>query len=159
MKTFYLASILLIMNMSYSQETTAIYLIRHAEKADNSSDPHLSEAGMARAKKWAEWLTEKSVVHLYSTPYNRTQETLKPLAEKIKAEIITYNPSQMDLKVLAANHKGEAIVIAGHSNTLPHYVNKLIGNTLYADLPESEFSVVYIVTIQGDTINHRMEKL
>lgn len=159
MKTLYFTVILLIINMSYSQDATTIYLIRHAEKADGSSDPHLSEAGQARAAKWAEWLNSRSVSYLYSTPYNRTKETLQPLADKIKVEIVTYNPSQLDLKALAARHPGKSIVVAGHSNTLPHYVNNLIGKRLYADLAESEFSVVYIITIQGDTVTHSMEKL
>jgi 2,3-bisphosphoglycerate-dependent phosphoglycerate mutase len=158
MKTLYFAVILLIMNTSYSQETT-IYLIRHAEKADGSSDPHLSEAGHLRAAKWAEWLSSKSVTQLYSTPYNRTKETLQPLADKIKAEIVTYNPSQLDLKELAGRHSGKSIVVAGHSNTIPHYVNNLIGKALYTDLSESEFGVMYIITIQGDTVTHTMEKL
>lgn len=74
-------------------------------------------------------------------------------------EAIDYNPSQLDLKVLADKHKGESIVIAGHSNTIPNYVNKLIGRQLYPDLEEGEFSCVYIVTIQGDSITHRIEKL
>ena len=159
MKTLCFAAILLIMTISYSQETTTIYLIRHAEKADSSSDPHLSEAGRARAAKWAEWLSSKSVKRLYSTSYNRTKETLHPLADMIKAEIVTYDPSQMDLKALTARHSGESIVVAGHSNTLPNYVNKLIGKALYTDLAESEFGVVYIITIQGDMVTHRMEKL
>lgn len=159
MKSLYFIIILLIMSTSYGQEATTIYLIRHAEKADASADAHLSEAGRARAERWAQWFAGKSIRHLYSTPYNRTRETLQPLSSQIKMEAIDYNPSQLDLKALADKHKGESIVVAGHSNTIPNYVNKLIGKQLYPDLEENEFSCVYIVTIQGDSITHRLEKL
>lgn len=39
------------MTTMYAQETTTIYLIRHAEKADTSRDTELSVEGKVRAKK------------------------------------------------------------------------------------------------------------
>lgn len=159
MKHFYTIVMLLLMNMISAQETTTIYMIRHAEKADASKDTELSEAGKARAEKWKAYFLDKGIKAIYSTPYKRTMSTGKPLAEANRIEIAPYNPSEIDLRALADKHPGQSILIVGHSNTLPKHLNKLLLKNTYADIDEEEFSTLYIITIKGDTISHRMEKL
>jgi 2,3-bisphosphoglycerate-dependent phosphoglycerate mutase len=158
MKKIYFILIVLYMNSLWSQATT-IYLIRHAEKADSSPDTNLSEAGKARAQKWAAYFNDKLVTAVYSTPYKRTTQTGLPLAQSIKQQIITYNPAAMDLKEIAAKYEGEAVVIVGHSNTITRYVNKIIGEDFYPDMNEDEFDHVYTVTIENGKISHSLQKL
>ena len=159
MKYAYLLLTLLLMNISSAQETTTIYLIRHAEKADTSPDTELSETGKERAQKWKTYLNDKNIEAIYSTPYKRTTATAEPMAIARGINITSYNPAEMDLKAIAEKHKGKGILIVGHSNTLPKYVNKLLRENQYPDIDESEFGSVYIVTINGDTVTHRLEKL
>jgi len=62
MKNIYLVITLLFFTKLWSQQaTTTIYLIRHAEKVDNSADPELSEAGTARAANWAQFFKDKPI--------------------------------------------------------------------------------------------------
>ena len=147
------------MTVSSAQETTTIYLIRHAEKADASPDTELSEAGKARAQKWKAYFSNKHIAAIYSTPYKRTTATAEPLAAANALTINAYNPSELDLKTIVAKHTGKAVVIVGHSNTIPKYVNKLIRENTYPDIDENEFGTVYIITIKGDTVSHKLEKL
>lgn len=159
MKHIYIILTLLLMNSLSAQETTNIYLIRHAEKADSSPDTDLSEAGKARAQKWRAYFSDKNITAIYSTPYKRTTTTAEPLATANKLTVNSYNPSEMDLKSIAEKNVGKSVLIVGHSNTIPKYINKLLRENKYPDIDESEFGYVYIVTIKGDTITHKLEKL
>lgn len=147
------------MNNSSAQETTTIYLIRHAEKADASPDTELSEEGKARAQKWKAYFNNKNIAAIYSTPYKRTTATAEPLATANKLAITPYNSSELDLKAIGDKHAGKSILIVGHSNTIPKSINKLLAENKYPDIDESEFGYVYIVTIKGIEISHRLEKL
>ncbi|MEK7379549.1 MAG: hypothetical protein AAB075_00895, partial [Gemmatimonadota bacterium] len=44
-----------------------VYLVRHAEKVDDSRDPLLSPAGTVRAQLLAGMLTDAGITHVWST--------------------------------------------------------------------------------------------
>lgn len=148
------------MNTALAQDqATTLYFIRHAEKADASKDPDLSAAGKERAEKWASFFSNKDVAAIYSTPYKRTTETAKPLAQKSRLEIISYDPMKLDLNDIVQKYKGKTVVIVGHSNTIPKYVNQLAGTNAYPDINESEYDHLYTIIIQGNKVTHRVEKI
>ena len=159
MKHIYFILMFLFMSSLSAQETTTIYLIRHAEKADASPDTDLSEAGKVRAKKWESYFSDKNITAIYSTPYKRTNATAEPLATANKLMINTYNPSEMDLMSVAGKNTSKSVLIVGHSNTIPKYINTLLRENKYADIDESEFSYLHIVTIKGSEITCKLEKL
>lgn len=138
-----------VKNTNEAAPLTTFILIRHAEKGnDDPRNPSLNEAGMARAQNLVALLKHMEINALYSTPYKRTQQTIQPLADKYALSIQEYNPRSMDfLKEAWAQNKGKTIVIAGHSNTTPKVANYLLGETKFADLNESEYDKVFIVTI------------
>lgn len=150
-----------------AQQTTTIYLIRHAEKADNSANPDLSEAGKARAQRWADYFKDKNVRVLYTTPYLRTLNTIMPtgslynitIGSETTTQFINYNPVNLSLKAVADKHAGENILIAGHSNTIPKHINDLLGKQVYADIPENEYNHLYIIKFTGDKITHELVKM
>lgn len=143
-----------------AQETTTIYLIRHAEKADASPDTELSDLGKARANKWMAYFSDKSISAIYATPYKRTNATVAPLAKKLKLDIISYNPPELELLAIAGHSKGKSVLIVGHSNTLPGHVNKLLNENQYKEIEESEFGTLYTITINnGNKVTHNIEIL
>lgn len=142
-----------------AQETTTIYLIRHAEKANALHDTELSEAGKERAQKWSAYFSNKGIASIYATPYKRTNATVAQLAEKLHLEINSYNPAQLDLKTISEVYKGKAVLIVGHSNTLPNHVNKLLNAEKYREIDEVEFGTLYTITINGKTIADKIEIL
>ena len=130
-------------------EITTIYLIRHAEKADDgTSDPPLSDKGQIRAKNLAFLLQDVEVDAIYSTNYKRTMETVDELSENKNIPVTRYNPGDpaMVESILSA-YGGGNVVIVGHSNTVPATVNQLIGYNQFNQLPESEYDKLFLVNL------------
>jgi 2,3-bisphosphoglycerate-dependent phosphoglycerate mutase len=71
--------IILVLFLTSCQST--FYVVRHAEKVDNSTNPLLSEDGKERAKDLTRKLVNKNISLIYSTDYLRTKNTAKPLAD------------------------------------------------------------------------------
>ena len=81
------------------QDCTEIYLIRHAEKDRSdlkNKNPHLNKLGKDRALKWVEVFKNIQFDKIFSTNYNRTLETVKPISLDKKIEISMYSPSKID---------------------------------------------------------------
>jgi len=149
----------LIMQSIYAQTETTIYLIRHAEKADSSANTGLSAEGKKRANEWAAYFKDAPIDLIYSTPYLRTESTCLPMAVSKQKEVIHYSPKEMDLKKLIAENPGKTIFIAGHSNTIPNHINKLLGEEKYPEIPESEFGNLYIIKVKNGVISHTLTKI
>lgn len=131
-------------------ETTLIFA-RHAEKMnDGTNNPSLNQKGKDRADKLSSLLQKDYHIQaIYSTPYKRTLETSKPLANKLELVIREYGLNNPDSLIhsIIKNHKGEAVLITGHSNTTPHLVNLALGNRKYAPLDEHDYGSIFVVSI------------
>lgn len=158
MKNLCLILFLLIMQTVSAQNpaTTTLYLIRHAEKSDLTSNPELSEAGIKRAKNWATYFENISIDLFYTTMYKRTQQTCSAIAVTKQKDILFYKPDAMNLQKVIAENQGKTLLIVGHSNTIPNYINKLLGTAKYEDMPESEFGNLYLITVTGENISDEL---
>ncbi|WP_396634289.1 SixA phosphatase family protein [Maribacter sp. R86514] len=136
-----------------SQEETSIstfYLIRHAEKNRNNpddSDPELNQKGLGRAMHWAEILADTELNAIYSTDYNRTAMTAAPTSVKQNIDVQYYDPSTIDIAQFKADNLNSNVLIVGHSNNTPEFVNKLIDKQKYYDIDDSENGTLFIVKI------------
>jgi broad specificity phosphatase PhoE len=128
-------------------KTTQYYFIRHAEKADSSKNPDLSEKGLERAQEWQLLFSELSFDEIYSTDFNRTIQTIKPISVKQNKNFSLYNPKTIDIEAFKKETFGKTILIVGHSNTIPNMVNQIIKENKYSDIEENQFGNLYIVTI------------
>lgn len=138
---------------------TTFYLIRHAEKVDNSLNPDLSEVGKKRAENWSKVFSAIRFDEIYSTNYKRTIETATPTAEKNKINIKIYDHKTIDIPSFIKENSGKTILLTGHSNTIPNLVNQLIGEKYYTDIDDATFGNLYIVTINGTSVTHQLLKL
>ncbi|WP_353778442.1 histidine phosphatase family protein [Winogradskyella sp. 3972H.M.0a.05] len=139
---------------SAETETTTYYFIRHAEKdrSDKTNrDPHLTEAGKKRAEDWSKILSHIKFDIVYSTNYNRTKETAQPTADKNNLEITLYDPRNIDGKAFMSDTKGKTVLVVGHSNTTPMFVNGVLGAQKYPQMDDNNNGSLYIVTVAGDT--------
>ena len=112
-----------------SQATTTVIFVRHAEKASMpADDPGLSPAGQRRVAELTRQLVDADVVAgvdaVYSTPYRRTEETARPIADK-----------------------GKVILVVGHSNTLPALIGNMGASKRVPEIAEGEYDNIYIVSI------------
>ena len=157
---------LLMFTINYAQEKvhntetfTTYYLIRHSEKDlsnPNDKNPNLSEIGVQRAENWVEILKNAPLDAVYSTNYNRTKQTAKPIATSNKLETTIYDVKAFDVQKFKSETKGKVVLIVGHSNTTPHFVNSLIGNQKYQQIKESNYSNLYIITLIGNSISDKL---
>jgi phosphohistidine phosphatase SixA len=128
-------------------ESTTIYLVRHAEKVkDSGRDPALTTIGEQRARKWADILSKEPIKAVYSTDTIRTRDTAKPIAAKHGLEVELYSAKEVNHLSFLSENRGKSAVVVGHSNTVPGFVNGLLNQDAYADLDESQYSNLYIVT-------------
>ncbi len=128
---------------------TTVILVRHAEKAfDEGGDPNLTEEGQERAKELARMLESQSVDQIYSTPFKRTMQTVKPLADSKKLEIVEYNPFKLEetIELIKNATGGQTLVFSGHSNTVPVMVNKLLGKESFPMIDESVYDNLFIIS-------------
>ena len=64
------------------QDSKTVILVRHAEKCtEPASDPGLTTLGQERAQALRRTLVDLSIEAIYSTPYERTLQTVQGLAE------------------------------------------------------------------------------
>ena len=145
-----------------SEQCSTFYLIRHAEKVrtdKSDKDPKLNEYGMLRAIKWQEYFSDKNISKIYSTNYKRTLETVKPIQESSDIIPIIYSPSDIDYKNFIMSNKIEVVLIVGHSNTIPDFVNGLISENVYSLIDDLNNSNLYIVNICESGISHKLLKI
>lgn len=129
-----------------------VFLVRHAERADDGAmtgqqDPHLSEAGYARAEVLAGMLKDVAVQHIHSSDRLRAKETAAPAAAAEGVEVQLYDlqdPGAFAEKLLGT--PGRHLVV-GHSNTLPALVAALGGDP-HGEIETTEYDRLYILFIR-----------
>jgi broad specificity phosphatase PhoE len=133
-------------------KTTQYYFIRHAEKADSSKNPDLSEKGLERALEWKALFSAIQFDAVYSTDFKRTLQTIHPIVVENDQLLKLYNPQILDIETFKKETIGKTILIVGHSNTIPKMVNQLIKENKYGDIAENQFGNLYIVTLLENQI-------
>lgn len=137
-------------NAQETGEITTFILVRHAEKVDASSDPDLSEEGYKRAALFERMLEKITFDAVYSTPFIRTRETARPISDRHQLTIQEYDHRNPE-KVVAEwkeKHRGEVVLVAGHSNSTPVFANALLGREHFKEkFDESDYGNILIVTI------------
>jgi broad specificity phosphatase PhoE len=151
MKRVALFIALSLMTTISAHAATTIILVRHAEKASMSGDTPLSDAGAARAKELARVLAGAGISAIYTTQYLRTQQTVAPLAEALKVtpQVIEAGTKTYPADVvrrIVEKHKGETVLVAGHSNTTVDILNEL-GMKNPPFIPEPQFDDLFVCTL------------
>lgn len=135
---------------TFSRPVTTVILVRHAEKKiePENPDPDLAIEGFERAQEIARVFADSGINVIYATQYKRTQQTVKPLADRTGVTVSSLDSKQTDELVsrLQTTHRGQTVFIAGHNNSVPAIVSMLSGET-YPLIPESEYDNLYVVTI------------
>lgn len=137
-----------------SPETTTYYFIRHAEKDrsnPSNKNPNLTIKGHKRAKKWSDVFKYVTFDKIYSTDYNRTIQTAQPTANKQNIPIQIYKPNELYSKEFINNTKEKTVLVVGHSNTTPSFVNKVLNEEKYQNINDSVNGNLYIVTIKNQS--------
>lgn len=138
----------------------AVYLMRHAEKPASVGDPHLSEAGIVRAKRLPAYipgLTGK-LDYIFATAAsknsNRPVETVTPLAGSLNLPVnqsySNRSYAALGAAIRAGSYAGKTILISWHHGTMPKLANALGATDAPAKWPDSSFNMVWMITYNPD---------
>lgn len=132
---------------------SAIFVVRHAEKASSESgrDVALSREGRARAERLAAMLKDAGVTQIYSTDTVRTRSTAEPLARLRNLEVRLYasesrggrSGSSALAETLGSNPTAVVLVV-GHSNTVPDLLRAL-GVRETIEIADGEYDDLFVV--------------
>jgi phosphohistidine phosphatase SixA len=175
-----------------STADTVVAVVRHAERSPGGDNPDLAAAGLARAESLVDAVRDLSIDAVYSTDFCRTAQTGQPTAEAMAAPLLILatgsraaglgscspaiavphdsggpaTASELANRILS-DHGGEAVLVVGHSNTVPALVAELAGRSVCPDpielqegecvLPETAYGDLFIVRIPsaGETTIER----
>lgn len=124
----------------------AVFLVRHAEKTTQKTDPALTEAGEARAIALADRLEDEGITHIHSSDTKRTRDTAAPLAARLDLDVLIYDAR--DLPAIAAKLQATSgrHLVVGHSNTTPQLTELLGGDGGTPIVEATEYDRLYVVT-------------
>jgi phosphohistidine phosphatase SixA len=131
---------------------TTVFVVRHADREAPEPDPPLTARGERQAEALARLLRDAHVRHIYTTEFQRTEQTAAPLARisKVTPEVVP----QSDLPRLVERIRKEsggsgALLVVGHRSTVPRIVKALTGVDI-APLGPAEYDRLLVVTLFHD---------
>lgn len=141
-----------------SDNHTLVFLTRHAEKrSDEGRDPNLTEQGSKRAQNLSYALSKSQLSAVYSTNYKRTVQTATPTASDQNLEVTFYQPSSSELaETIAEKHKGQKVLVVGHSNTTPELLAAL-GVKEQVVIDHEQYGDLYLVILKNGEFDQMIE--
>ncbi len=129
--------------------TTTLFMLRHADADDGGENPSLNEAGIERAEQLVHVFSNIPLDGIYTTYYNRTQQTATPIAssQKLETEIYDIAEPYIFLNNVLDTHEGGNAMIIGHSNTIPNMMNLLTASDAFEEIPEDEYNNLYVIRV------------
>jgi broad specificity phosphatase PhoE len=124
----------------------AIFVVRHAERADQSADARLSADGMQRANALRDRLRAAGITQIFTTDLRRTIDTATPLAELRRLpvqELPAADPDATVARVAALRSTDRALVV-GHSNTIPALLRRFHVDEDVA-IGDGEYDNIFVV--------------
>jgi len=134
---------------------STFYFIRHAEKDRSNSEnanPELTQRGLGRAMHWAEILRDIELDAIYSTDYKRTSMTAAPISVKQDVDVEYYDPRIIDFEQFKADNLNRTVLVVGHSNTTPDFINSIIGEDKYSAMADDDNGSLFIVQVANGAV-------
>jgi phosphohistidine phosphatase SixA len=105
----------------------AVFVVRHAERSDQTSDSPLSAQGRARAESLARLLRDAGVSVIFVSQFQRTAQTAQPLAAALKLSpaVVQAADTAGLVKRVQGVGSNRSVLIVGHSDTVPAIVKAL----------------------------------
>jgi phosphohistidine phosphatase SixA len=139
---------LLAAAMAGSGGEPIVFLVRHAERADDDPrDPTLTPDGNRRAEFLSALLAGAGITAIYSTDWRRTRLTASPLAAATGLPVRIYDPgdsASMATFTREILEEGGRVLVVGHSNTVGPTVARLGGDP-GTPMAEDEYDRLYLV--------------
>lgn len=141
-----LAAVLVGAWLVTSWGTTTVVLVRHGERVSESRDAELSAAGQARAERLAAMLAGAGLDAIYVSEARRTQQTAEPVTRLtgVEARVVPAAEHGSLLRRLKWRHRGDVVLVVGHSNTVPVIAGGL--GAPIGVIEADEYSGLWVIT-------------
>ena len=165
--TLLAALVALLLPLHPAAGPAQIIVIRHAEKPDDKSNPHLAPAGVERARRLVAYLTTEKALLAFGPPAaifatattsheggQRSQETVAPLAEALRLPVradLTSKEFARFAKRLRADRSldGKSVVVCGNHEWLPQLAEALGVSPQPPRWKKHDYDQVYVITYEG----------
>ena len=137
-------------SVAYAQR--AVFLVRHADRLDQSEDSPLSQAGEGRAQRLAGLLKEAGITAIYTSQFQRTIKTAEPLARVLKISPVSLPVTDREglFKRIQTEHREEIVLIVGHDRSVPALL-KLLGHPEDITIAPNEYDNLFVVVPKGNS--------
>ena len=85
--------------------------------------------------------------------------TASPTAKSKELEIQLYDPRGLYDEEFREATAGKTVLVVGHSNTTPAFVNAILGEDRYEDMDDMDNSSLYVVTKIGEQVAVQVLKM
>jgi len=122
-----LVLVFLLMAARRATAQEVVYIVRHAERADQSADSALSPQGLSRAERLRDMLRDAGVTQIFTSELRRTIATAAPLAaaRHLTPQSVPAADGGTLVARIAAAGPRDRILVVGHSNTVPALLGAL----------------------------------
>jgi phosphohistidine phosphatase SixA len=126
--------------------STTVVLVRHAEKLPDNNDPGLSELGQAHAERLADLLARAELAAIYTSEARRSRETAAPVAAAtgLAPRTVPADKPGRLLWRLKWRHRGDVVLVVGHSNTVPVIADRL--GASIGEISEDDYSGLWVIS-------------
>ena len=128
----------------------AVFIIRHAQKADDSNDPPLTELGREQAAGWARMLEEAGLDAIYTSDAKRTRETGGIISNALgvpRHEVVKDDVAGL-VQHLADEHPDGVVLVVSHAETIPSVILELgVFDLVHVD--NADFTSLFLITGLG----------
>lgn len=128
----------------------AVYIVRHAERANDESNSPLSAEGHARADRLAGMLRDAGITDIFVSEFERTAQTVAPLASRLgiaPTAVPADDPGALLRRIRRIGPKAR-VLVAGHSDTVPALL-KALGCKPPVTIAKAEYDNLFVVVARG----------
>ena len=124
---------------------TTVLLVRHADRDGNLDQ--LKAEGFVRAGVLAHVVDKAGLDALIRSDAVRAQQTAEPTAtaEALTPIVLTANDVTAFVDEIRTNHRGQTVLVVGHSDTVPQIIAGLGGPAV--TITSTEFDNFYVLTL------------
>ena len=156
MRIIALLSLVLSVTLT-SCSTTTVYIVRHAEKVDETDSTDLSLPGKQRALALADTLASRGIDSIFTTPYRRTRQTAEPLARRLAIRSLDYAPKPTGAVVDRVDRiRGKTVLVVGHSNTVLEIARGLGATPSLRTIESAEYDNLLTLRIKRGLVGKRV---
>ncbi len=130
-----------------ADEAVTVFLVRHAERLDDSPNSPLNDVGRERVARLRTLLADVDFTHIHSTNLTRTLDTARPIAEDDGVELTLYSAGELEQLAETIRATPGRHLVSGHSNTTPRLAEALGGDP-HGPIDHMEYDRLYIIVIQ-----------